>query len=175
MDTIGLLAAWIAILSYLIGIVLTVLATFLARPCQQWWATTSKKRAEKRLRRLSSDLEHYREPADTWYISGLISLYGTMILTLTAAIGLVVVSIEILDLGPALLASILPFYINGKLITRITGVLTLGISYFFILRLCYLGVKLRRKYARDKADYMETTSEEISKLQKRFDLPLQAP
>jgi hypothetical protein len=172
MDTIGLLAAWIAILSYLVGIVVTVLATFLARPCQRWWAGTSKKRAGQRLHRLVSEMELYREPADSWYISGLVSLYGTMILTLTAAIGLVVVSIEILDLGPALLASILPFYINAKLITRVTGVLMLAISYFFILRLSYLGVKLRRRYSRNKADDIERTSREISKLQKRFDLPL---
>jgi hypothetical protein len=171
MDTIGLLAAWISILSFLFGIVLTVLATFLGGPCRRWWAGSSKKRAEIRLRKLVADLQYYQTPGDNWYISRLISLYGTMVLTLTAAIGLVIVSIQVLDLGPALLAAVMPFYINARLITRITGVLMLVISYFFILRLCYLGVKLRAHYSYDGRDYMEKTEKEIAELRSRFDLP----
>ena len=91
-------------------------------------------------------------------------------MTLVAAIGLMIVSIQILDLGPAILAATLPFYINAKLITRVTGLLMLGIGYLFILRLCYLAVQLMRKYRRNKVEYLESTLAEISKLRSQFGL-----
>ena len=170
MDTVGLLAAWVAVLSFLGGILLVIFTSFAQRRIRQGWAMTSKERAARRLRELALDLKCYSEPVDNWHVAGLISLYGSMIMTLIASIGLMIVSIQILDLGPALLAATMPFYINAKLITRVTGLLMLGIGYLFILRLCYLWVKLKRKYARNKVDYLEATVTEISKLRSCFDL-----
>ena len=170
MDTIGLLAAWVEVLSFLGGILVAMTVSFAGRRVRQWWAATSQARAEIRIRELTSDLKAYHEPADNWYTVGLVSLYGAMIMTLVAAIGLMIVSIQILDLGPAILAATLPFYINAKLITRVTGLLMLGIGYLFILRLCYLAVQLMRKYRRNKVEYLESTLAEISKLRSRFGL-----
>jgi hypothetical protein len=175
MDTVGLLAAWVAILSFLGGILLVIFASFAGRRIRQWWAMTSKERAARRLRALASDLKCYSEPVDNWHVVGLISLYGSMIMTLIASIGLMIVSIQILDLGPALLAATMPFYINAKLITRVTGLLMLGISYLFILRLSYLWVKLKRKYVRNKVEYLKATEMEIFKLRSRFDLQAESP
>ena len=90
----------------------------------------------------SSDTATAKELA---HITDLVYLFGQMTLNLIGAVGLVVVSLVILDLGPALLASTLPFNINPKLLTRGTGVLTLGLTYIFVMRFCYLALRIRSR------------------------------
>lgn len=168
MDTIGLLAAWTGILSILSSLVIAV-AVYVATPMfQKWWAASSPDRAARRLEGLSADVA-LREPPDISYpdlnyIARLISLYGALVLNLVAGTALVIVSIEILDLGPALLAAVLPFNINPRILTRITGLALLAGSYIFIFRLSYLVVKLRLLTLDRKAGYAQRAAREISQL-----------
>jgi hypothetical protein len=169
MDTIGLLSAWVGIVSFLAAILVTAAAAFLTPRFQYWWAKTSRKRGERRITKLLAYVELHNNSPDNRNIAHLVSLYSEAILTLIAAVTLVVVSIEILDLGPALLASILPFNIDAKMLTRMTGVLMLLMSYLFIFRLSYLGAKLRRETSSKKR--LERALWEISHLRSRFDTP----
>ena len=57
MDTIGLLAAWVEVLSFLGGILVAMTVSFAGRRVRQWWAATSQARAEMRIRELTSDLK----------------------------------------------------------------------------------------------------------------------
>jgi len=175
MDTVGLLAAWAAVVSFLVGIAVTLAASFLGRKPAQWWAITNRKRAEQRVRRLLMELQSYREPADNWYLLGLVSLFATIILTLNAAIGVMIVSIQVLDVGPGLLAATLPFYVDAKVIARFTGLIMLGVTYLLILKLSYLLVKLRRQYSLNKEDRLAATIKEISALRNRFNLNTETP
>lgn len=168
MDTYGLLAAWVGIVSFLVAIFIAIPAHFFIPQIRHVWAKTSRKRSEKRLQSLLADLEGYDNNPDTRYIADLVRLYGGMILNLVAAIGLVMMSIEILDLGSAILSAMLPFSINSKVLTRITGILTLIISYFFILRLTYLAIKIRLRTFARTPENMETIKRQISQLRARL-------
>lgn len=168
MDTIGLLAAWTAVLSLLSSLVIAV-AVYAATPLlQKWWTAGSPDRDARRLENLSANVA-LREPPDNSYpdlnyIARLISLYGALVLNVVAGTALVIVSIEILDLGPALLAAVLPFNINPRILTRITGLALLTGSYMFIFRLSYLVVKLRLLTLHRKAGYTRSTLLEVSQL-----------
>jgi hypothetical protein len=162
-DTIGLLAAWSGVLGILVSALIGT-AIFGALPrLQRWWALTSPARAARRIERLSADLAS--PSADRRYLTDLITLYGGMILTLVAGAAWVVVSIVILDLGPALLAAILPFSINSKAFTRVTGLLLLGGTFVFLFRFSYLAVRLRLRTLPGKSGYARTAEEEIKLLQ----------
>jgi hypothetical protein len=163
MDTIGLLAAWVGIVSFLLTTVTVVAVNLVTSPFQRWWAKTSPARAEKRIRRLFADLATSELPSDL-YLSDLVSLYGTMILNLIAGVAVVLVSIQILDLAPALLASMLPFNIDSKALTRITGLFLFVVSYFFVFRLSYLAVKIRLKTLPRKPGYAQMALREIAEL-----------
>jgi hypothetical protein len=168
MDTIGLLAAWTGVLSILSSLLIAV-AVYLATPLfQKWWAASTPDRAAGSLENLPADLA-LRESAglghpDLSYIARLISLYGALVLNLVAGTALVIVSIEILDLGPALLAAVLPFNINPRILTRITGLALLAGSYIFIFRLSYLVVKLRLLTFHGDGGYPPRALREISQL-----------
>jgi|SRR5579871_557051 len=170
MDTIGLLAAWVGIVSFLLGIVAVVAVHLVTSPFQRWWAKTNPARAEKRIQRLQADLAA-NETTSNPYTADLVSLWGTMIVNLIAGVAVVIVSIQILDLAPALLASVLPFNINSKLITRGTGLFLFVVSYFFVFRLSYLAVKIRLKTLPRKAQYAQMASREIAELRERRGLP----
>jgi len=170
MDTIGLLAAWVGVVSFLFASICIVAAYLVATPFQRWWAMTSPARAQKRIQSLFADLAA-NETASNLDISDLVSLYGAMILTLIAGVGFVMVSIQILDLGPALLASTLPFNIDSKIMTRITGVFLFAASYFFVFRLAYLAVKIRIRTLPRKPGYGQRALKEIAKLRERRGAP----
>ncbi len=163
MDTVGLLAAWTGILSVLSSVLIGA-AVYAATPLfQRWWAGTSSARAIRRIERLSEDLA-LQEGPDSGYIADLISLYGAMILNFIGGTALMIVSIEVLDLGPALLAAILPFSVNAKMLTRITGFCLLAGSYLFVLRHFYIVVKLRLRTFPKKAGYARVAAREIARL-----------
>jgi len=166
MDTIGLLAAWVGIVSCFCGVLLAIGIHVSTLTYRRLLAIASKKHARKRLNKLVLDLDATVSAPDNAYLADLISLYGSMILNLVAAIGLVMIAIEILDLGPALLASTLPFNVNAKLITRVTGIITLILSYYFIFRLCYLAVA-RIKIFRTTSGAADSISREIAYLRAR--------
>jgi hypothetical protein len=168
MDSIGLLAAWVGIVSCLCGILLAIGTHVSTFACQRWWARATQARAQRRLNKLLIDLDTTLSGANNAYLADLISLYGSLILNLAAAIGLMMISVEILDLGPALLAATLPFNINAKLLTRITGILTLILIYYFILRLCYLAMAMLRLKLRNA----DRISREISDLRRRLGTPV---
>ena len=170
MDTIGLLAAWVGVVSFLLSVVIIVAGYLITSPLQWWWATTSRARAERRIQRLTADLATSQDPSSP-YISDLISLYGTMILTLVAGVALVLMSIQLLDLAPALLAATLPFNIDSKLLTRVTGLFSFVASYLFIFRLSYLAVRIRAKTLPRKPGYAARASREIAKLRQGRVLP----
>jgi hypothetical protein len=132
MDTIGLLGAWVAVISFLLAALIAMGLNALSALSRRW--------------RAHGEPTHKLTP-ETSHVATLVSLYGSLILTLVAAVGLMVVSIEILDIGPALLATTLPFNINTKILTRSIGLLTVVLSYCFIFRLSYLGIKLRSTLA----------------------------
>jgi hypothetical protein len=168
MDTIGLLAAWVGIISCLVAAVMAIGALVLSTSLPRLLAKFSKVEAQKRLDKLLLEREAAIQTPDIAYLADLISLYGTMILNLVAAIGLVIVSIEVLDVGPALLAATLPFSVNSKLLMRFTGILILGLSYYFILRLSYLAVRMWLRKNRSGSTNPESASREISRLQSRL-------
>jgi hypothetical protein len=163
MDTIGLLAAWVGVVSFLLAVVTIMAVHLVASPFQRWWARTTPARAERRIQRLFEDLAANERPGNQ-HLSDLVSLYGTMILNLIAGVAVVLVSIQILDLAPALLASMLPFHIDSKLLTRITGVFLFVVSYFFVFRLSYLAVKIRLKALPRKPGYARMALREIAEL-----------
>ena len=165
MDSIGLLAAWVGVVSFLIATVITVAMHLITSPLQRWWAQTSPKRSERRIERLQLDIATSQVP-DTGYMSDLISLYGEMVLSLVAGVAVVIISIQILDLGPALLAASLPFNINAKLITRATGLFLLFSSYLFVFRLCFLSVKIRVKTLPRKSGFIQNSQKEITQLRR---------
>ncbi len=166
MDTIGLLAAWVGVVSFLAAIAGIVAVHLVTSPFQRWWATTSPARAQKRIQSLFAGLATNELPGNS-HLSDLVSLYGSMILTLVAGMGLVMVSIQLLDLAPALLASMLPFNIDSKILTRATGVFLFAVSYFFIFRLAYLAVKIRVLVLPRKKGYAQMALKEISELRER--------
>jgi hypothetical protein len=168
MDTIGLLAAWVSIVSFLAAILGIAAAALVIPRVQSWWARTSRKRGEKRLRTLLAYVNLHKDP-DNQHIADLVCLYGEIILTLIAAVALLLVSIEVLDLGPGILAQMLPFSIDSKILTRATGVLMLGMCYLFIFRLSYLAVRLRRETWSKKEQ--GTAIREISYLRARLNMP----
>jgi hypothetical protein len=170
MDTIGLLAAWVGVVSCLFAIVVAVSVHVATPRFQRWWARTSRARVEKRIETLLAGLAMNGNP-DNAYIADLISLYGSMIVNLIAGAALVIVSIEILDLGPALLASMLPFNIDAKMLTEAAGLLTLVSSYFLIFRLSYLALKIRLRTLPRKRGYAEEASREIAQLRAAQGLP----
>src|SRR6266700_2511491 len=130
MDTIGLHAAGVGVVSFLLTIAIAGAAHLISPRFQRWWATTSPLRAQARIQRLYAGLEIGHSP-DSGYTADLVALYGTMIINLVGAATMVIVSIEILDLGPAILASTLPFNIDARIITRLTGLFLLALSYCF--------------------------------------------
>jgi hypothetical protein len=172
MDTIGLLAAWVGTVSFLLATVIIVAVYLVTSPVQRWWAKTSSSRAEARIQRLFAGLATNELPSNT-YLSDLVSLYGTIILTLVAGVGVVVVSIQILDLAPAMLASMLPFSIDTKLITRATGLFLFVVSYFFVYRLSYLAVKIRLLTLPRSPGYAQMALEEIAELRERRGLRIE--
>jgi hypothetical protein len=171
MDSIGLLAAWTSVVSFFVAVMVAIAFHLFGRRCQRWWARTSSKRSEKRLQQLLA----YRkiDPRDpgTGYVGELVALYGSAMLTLVAAIGLVILSIVILDLGPAIIAAAeLPFRIDVKLLIRATGLVMLFIGYFFIFRLSYLGIQIRREVSFRRANDREELFDEIFQLRERLGL-----
>ena len=168
MDSVGLLAAWITVASLFFAVVAAVILHILGTPLERWWAGTSKPRSQARLRRLLASQEAGAQTPGTAYIAELVQLYGSAILNLVAAIGVVLLSIVLLDLGPALLAAAFPFNIDAKLLVRGLGILMLILSYFFIFRLSYLGVQIRRRVgARGPAD-TDAIKQEIARLSDRL-------
>jgi hypothetical protein len=168
MDTVGLLAAWVSIISFLAAILGIVVAGLVFPLVQSWWARTSKRRGEKRLRKLLSYANIHKDP-DNRDIADLVCLYGEVILTFIAAVAVLLMSLEVLDLGPGILAQMLPFGVDPKMLTRATGVLMLGIGYLMIFRLAYLGIKLRRETRSKRAQ--ERVMREISILRARLNVP----
>jgi hypothetical protein len=169
MDSIGLLAAWVGIISFLLMLAMAGVAPFVTGYAERYWASTSRARARQRIQRLHEGLELAERP-QTAYVADLVHLYGSVILTLVAAATVVVVSIEILDLGPALLASTLPFSIDAKLLTRFTGFFLLAISYGFVFRLTWLATKIRNKTLPRKPGYSQRAMREIAALRAKHGL-----
>jgi hypothetical protein len=169
LDSIGLLAAWVGIISFLLMLVMAGVAHFVTPHLQRYWAMTSPVRARRRIQNLYEGMELAERP-QTAYLADLVTLYGTMILNLVAAATVVVVSIEILDLGPALLASTLPFSIDAKLLTRFTGFFLLAMSYCFVFRLTWLATKIRNKTVPRKPGYTQTALKEIAELRAKHGL-----
>jgi hypothetical protein len=169
MDSIGLLAAWVGIVSFLLMPAMAGAAHFALPLLEKYWATTGAARARRRLQKLNEGLEMAERPQTT-YVADLVTLYGSMILNLVAAATVVVVSIEILDLGPALLASTLPFSIDAKLMTRFTGFFLLAMSYGFVFRLTWLATKIRKKTAPREPGYSRKAQHEIAALRAKYDL-----
>jgi hypothetical protein len=175
MDTIGLLAAWVGIASFLFAILIAIMMNLFSPWLQCWWANTKKSRAEKRITWLSTELALHAEHPDNRHIAELISLYASMILNLVAAVGLIIISVVILDLGPALLASVLPFNINSKILTRTIGILTFILIYCFIVRLSYLTTRLRLRTFARKPDRADRMLHEISRLRSKFKVAGEGP
>jgi len=107
MDTIGLLATWIGMLSFLLVTLITVAKNLRTSPLQRWWAKTSPNRAERRIQAIGAEIAACEIPSMA-YLADLIHICGTMILNLIAGAAVVIISIQVLDLGPDLLASIIP-------------------------------------------------------------------
>lgn len=166
MDTVGLLAAWVSIFSFLAAILGIVVGTLVVPLVQSWWAKTSKGRGEKRLTKL---LSYVNEAPDNNDIATLVCLYGEVILTLMAAVAVLLMSLEVLDLGPGILAQMLPFGVDPKVLTRATGILMLVIGYLLIFRLSYLGVRLGREARSKRAQ--QRAMREISHLRARLKVP----
>jgi hypothetical protein len=174
MDSIGLLAAWVGIISFLLMSAMAGAAHFVTPRVQKYWAMNSPVRARRRIQRLDEGLEMAERP-QTSYVADLVTLYGSMILNLVAAATVVVVSIEILDLGPALLASTLPFSIDAKLLTRFTGFFLLAVSYCFVFRLTLLAARIQNKTFPRKPGYSQRALREIAELRAKFDLTVKQP
>lgn len=168
MDTVGLLAAWVSIVSFLAAILGIVVGGPVIPLVQSWWAMTSKQRGEKRLRKLLSYVNIHKDP-DNRDIADLVCLYGEVILTFMAAVAVLLMSLEVLDLGPGILAQMLPFGVDPQKLTRTTGVLMLLVGYLMIFRLSYLGVRLRRETRSKRAQ--ERVMREISHLRARLNVP----
>lgn len=166
MDTIGLLAAWIGVICLLFTIPISLVTHALAPRIPQWWAKTSRVRAVRRIATLQDELALTESP-DGAYLADLVSLYGAATLSLIAAAAMVIASLLILDLGPALLASILPFNINSKILIRFTGLFILAISYFFVFRLTYLTARIRLTTLVRNSGYAKRAVTEIAQLQQR--------
>jgi hypothetical protein len=161
MDTIGLLAAWVGIFSFLAAIVVAAGVHLLTPWFQRWSSKTAPMLAQDRIQRPNADIDIGAAP-DNAYIADLIELYGKMILNLIAAVALIIVSIEILDLAPSLLASTLPFNIDAKILTRATGLFLLISVYWFVFRLSYLAMKIRNKTWYRRPGYSRMASSEIA-------------
>lgn len=125
MDTIGLLSAWLGVMSLLAAMLIMALMQLLT----------------PRLER--SGVSSSGDPAVQ-----MVRLYGSAILTAIGAATVVVVSIEMMDLAPGLLAATLPFPIDGKTLTRVTGLMALVLLYYLLGRLCYLAVRIRQVLSR---------------------------
>ena len=173
MDTIGLLATYVGIISLLLAALISLLIKLFMPPSLSWWATTSPHRAERRINVLLTGVEICDTPTNA-HLANLISLYGSAILNLIGAVSVVIISIEILDLGPALLASVLPFHFDAKLLTRISGLLLLCGSYFFMFRLAFLGVRISAQTAPRQAGYKQKALSEIASLRSSFNLTREA-
>jgi hypothetical protein len=170
MDTIGLLAAWLSIISLLFALGLATLLSAGSPYLGAWWATTTPQRAKRRVQKLLEGLEANETPGNS-YLADLIALYGSAVLHVVGAVGLVMVAIITLDLGPALLAAILPFHFDAKVLTRITGLLLLAGSYLFMFRLAYLALRINRQVEPRKASYRHRVLTELSRLRKLYNLP----
>jgi hypothetical protein len=168
MDSIGLLGSWIAVISFLFAILVAIGMSVLTPIYERIWILTSRKRSESYMQRLRSNLEQCKAGPDNAHLAALISLYGSMILNLIAAVGLLVTSIEMLDLAPAILSATLPFDIDPKMLTRITGILTIALSYYFILRLSYLGTQLRLRTLSRRPEDITRLGKTITQLQARL-------
>jgi len=169
MDSIGLLAAWVGIVSFLLMPAMAGAAHFVTPRLRTYWARTSPARARRRIEKLYEGLEMAERP-QTAYVADLVTLYGSMILNLVAAASVVVISIQILDLGPALLASTLPFSIDAKLMTRFTGFFLLALSYVFVFRLTWLATRIQNKTVPRKRGYSQKALQEIAELGAKYDL-----
>jgi hypothetical protein len=134
MDSIGLLAAWIGVLTLLFVTPLSVIISLVL---------PGLLRLSAKRRMSSAGKEHPDSAISVSDLAELVSLYGSAILNLVGASATVILSILLLDLGPSLLAAMLPFHIDAKMLTRFTGLFLLIISYFFAFRLSYLAVKIR--------------------------------
>lgn len=167
MDSIGLLAAWVAVVSFLVTTMVLGAVHLLIPRQQRWWAMTSPKRARERIQRLYAGVEIAERP-DPGYVADLVALYGSMLLNLVSAAAVAVVSIEILDLGPSLLASTLPFSIDARLLTRFTGIIMLALSYYFVFRLTFLAIRIRDKTLPRKPGYSQMALDEIAALRGRY-------
>jgi hypothetical protein len=130
MDTIGLLASWVGIFSFVVAILVAATIQLASPLLRRLWPNETPDRPES---------------PDNAYIADLVSLYGQMLLNLVAAVALMIMSLEIVDLGPALLASTLPFNIDAKLLTRATGLFLLIAVYWLVFRLAYLAIRIRRR------------------------------
>jgi hypothetical protein len=169
MDSIGLLAAWVGIISFLLMPVMAGVAHFATPHIQKYWAATSLVRARRRIQKLYEGLEMAERPQTT-YVADQVTLYGSMILNLVAAATVVVISVEILDLGPALLAATLPFSIDAKLLTRFTGLFLLAVSYCFVFRLTWMAARIQNKTFPRQPGFSQKALREISELQAKYDL-----
>ncbi len=144
MDTIGLLAAWAGTLSFLIAVAFIVATSRLNSPFGGQHAPKMLARLRpERPPRASSEAGPRRDLSNL-EVMNLVFLFGTMIRDLIFGATVVVVSIQILDLGPALLAAALPFSIDAKLITRLTGIFLFLMAFLFVFRLGYLAAQFRR-------------------------------
>ena len=104
-----------------------------------------------------------RQNPGVTYLAVLVRLYGSAILNLVAAIGLMILSIVLLDLGPAVLAAAFPFNIDAKILVRSVGLVMLACGYFFIFRLSYLGIQIRRCNITESSD-KKSIEQEIARL-----------
>jgi len=174
MDSIGLLAAWVGIVSFLLCLVTAGATQLIAPRLQRRWGMSSPARARRRIQQLYAGLEMAERP-DSGYVADLVTLYGNTLLNLVAAGTMVVVSIQILDLGPAILAATLPFNIDAKILTRFTGFFLLAISYCFVYRLTSLAIRIRNKTFPRTPGYSKIALDEITVLRAKFELaPKQA-
>src|ERR1700676_3545336 len=64
MDIIGLLAAWVGVVSFLLAVLIAIVVNLLTPGVQQLWAQTSRNRTEKRLHKLLNDLERCKTQPD---------------------------------------------------------------------------------------------------------------
>jgi hypothetical protein len=145
MDTVGLLAAWLGVLSLLGAVLLAAILQILSLTRSQGRTAT---------------LRMLRTASPSNAVEELVHLYGAAILHAIAAVAVIVVSIEVLDLAPGLLAATLPFPIDGKMLTRLTGLLSLVVLYYLLGRFSFLVVKIRRSSSgriREQAETFELT------------------
>lgn len=169
MDTLGLLAAWIGVVSFLFGIFVAIVLTLVGPALKIRWARTSRVRAERRLSELMASSNETEGSGTSFQVQNLIHLYGIFTITLVAALGFLILSTELLDFGPQLLATMLPFNIDSKLLTRSSGLLTCALSYLFIFRLAYLSKLLFA--ARTFPMRTAKTLQEVSELRERLNRP----